>query len=340
MSQLRKWAKRIGLGLVALVVLLILGVALGPLLVSTEPASGTKDPRDLATESSPFIEVPSGEPDHSLLLHYLSTGTEDARPQRAPWLFLHGFTFNAFTFEPLLAHLGEQRLAVAYDQPPYGLSAKPDASKRGGQNPYTLDAATDHLLSLMNALEQQEAILVGNSSGAVIALEVARQAPERVAGVVLINPMVGLERPTLPRWLANLPQMRRLSLLLGRWLGESTSLLERSYHDPEAISAERKAKMTLHTGVAGWDRAWGQLIHRSLTEALAVQGPLPEIDVPAMVLIGEQDQVIRPRHSRQVAEALPAAERRELPGCGHVPQEECPQATAQALQRWQDENGL
>ena len=315
------------------VALLVLGI--GPFLVPTEPAPGVPEPHELATEASEFAEVGYGEGGSAVDVHFLRAGAEHAGGPSPDWILLHGFTFNAWSYEPLLDRLGDGHHAVAYDQPPYGLSGKPDATGLE-DHPYTVDAAVEQLLGLLDALGTERAVLVGNSAGGVIALEAAAEAPERIAGVVLINPMV-VDRPTLPGWLAGLPQMERLSLFAARWLGDSTALLERSYHDTDAITPRRKARMTLHTGVAGWDRAWGQLIHRSLSEAMAVRRPLADIDTPVRVIIGAEDEIIEPERSRAVAEALPRADAVEIPDCGHVPQEECPAATAEAMQGWLEE---
>lgn len=330
-----------GIGIVVggLIVLAALVLAIGPFMISTQPADGVQDGRELGGDQSRFITVPfPGFPD-GLQLHYVTAGEEHADSDKPAWLLLHGFSFSTVTWEPLLPSLGSDRYTVAYDQIPYGLSDKPDY--RGeGPNPFTLEADVAHLFSLMDELGQEQAVLVGNSAGGVIALEAARQAPERVAGLVLINPMAALERPTLPKWLAQLPQAKRLSLLGGRWLGRSTELLERSYYDTDAITPEREARFSLHTAMAGWDRAWGQLMHRSLTDALQVRGPLEGVETPTQVIISVEDEVIPAADSHRVADALPNAERVELQACGHLPQEECPAETAAAIEQWRERHDL
>ncbi|MBK5935312.1 MAG: alpha/beta hydrolase [Halorhodospira halophila] len=330
-----------GIGIVVggLFILAGLVLAIGPFMIPTQPADGVKDGRELGGDDSRFVSISfPGYPD-GLQLHYVAAGEEHADTGRPAWLLLHGFSFSTVTWEPLLPKLGRDRYTVAYDQIPYGLSDKPDYPGEG-PNPFTLEADVDHLFSLMDELGQEEAVLVGNSAGGVIALEAARQAPERVAGLVLINPMAALERPTLPQWLAQLPQAKRLSLLGGRWFGKSTELLERSYYDEDAITPEREARMTMHTAMAGWDRAWGQLMHRSLTDALQVRGPLAGIETPTQVIISVEDEVIPAADSHRVADALPNAERVELQACGHLPQEECPAKVAEAIERWRERQGL
>ncbi|MFP4130366.1 MAG: alpha/beta fold hydrolase [Halorhodospira sp.] len=339
MARTRKIWKRLGIAAGGLLLLGILAAAAGPFLIDPEPAEGAADGQALAGADSRFATVPFPGVEDGLQLHYIRAGEAHADAEAPTWILLHGFSFSTATWRPLLPRLAAERDTIAYDQIPYGLSEKP-VHDGEGPNPFTLEANVDRLLALMDELGRERAVLVGNSSGAVIALEAARRAPERVAGVVLINPMVGLERPTFPAWLAGLPQVERLSLLAARWLGDSTALLERSYHDPEAITPEREAQMRRATQMAGWDRAWGQLIQRSVSEALAVRGPIEAIDTPAQVIVGTADEVIPPADSRHVAEVLPNAELAEIEACGHVPQEECPAEVAAAIAQWRQEHGL
>ena len=339
MALTRKFWKRLGIVAGVLLLLGVLAAAVNPFLIDTKPADGVANGQALAGPDSRFTTVPFPGTGDGLQLHYLRAGEASADPGQPAWILLHGFSFSTATWEPILPRLAAERDTIAYDQIPYGLSEKP-VHDGEGPNPFTLEADVDHLLALMDELGRERAVLVGNSSGAVIALEAARQAPERIAGVVLINPMVGLDRPTFPAWLADMPQAERLSLLAARWLGNSTALLERSYHDPGAITPEREAKMRRPTEMAGWDRAWGQLIQRSISEALAVRGPIEAIETPAQVIVGTADEVIPPEDSRRVAETLPNAELAEIEACGHVPQEECPAEVAAAIAEWRQAHGL
>lgn len=341
MALARKILKGVGMTIGGVLLAGLVVALVAPFLIPTEPADGVADGEALAEADSRFTTIPFPGFEDGLKLHYVRSGESQNETGKPAWILLHGFTFTTASWEALLPMLGKARDTVAYDQIPYGLSEKPDYSGSAqGPNPFTLEADVEHLLALMDRLGRERAVLVGNSSGAVIALEAARRAPERIAGVVLINPMVGLDRPTLPQWLAELPQMERLSLLAARWLGESTALLYRSYYDEDAITPEREALMLRQTEIAGWDRAWGQLIHRSLSDALAVRGPLEAIETPVQILIGTEDEVIDPAVSRRVAERLPHAERTEIEACGHVPQEECPEEVAAALEAWRDRHDL
>jgi pimeloyl-ACP methyl ester carboxylesterase len=326
--------RRTLLALGALLILLLLAVALGPFLIPTETIQPSGEARDAATPEGRFLTIPfagtSGLP-----IHYIERGPEDGAPGPV-FLLLHGFTLNSFTWNAVLDAFAVRGRTLAYDQPPYGLSAKPIPGDWTGLNPYDKAAALEQLFAVMDGLGVDRAVLVGSSSGGTLALEAALARPERVQALVLIAPWVYAQRPTLPAWLADLPQMRRLSLLIARKLGAST-LLRLSYANPEAITPERMDLARIHTRMARWDLAWGELLNHSLTTPVDVGKRLAAVKQPVLLVTGERDRLVPPEDTRRVAAALPGAELRVLDGCGHVPHEECPGPFLEALGPWLDQ---
>ncbi len=326
--------RRIGRVLAVLLVLGIAAAALLPLLIPTEPLAVDTTAQEAATEESRFLEIPFPGTE-GLSIHYLAEGPEGEAPSPAPgFLLLHGFTFNAFTWRELLPELAAHGRAVAYDQVPYGLSAKPTAAEWSGPSPFTPEAAVDHLLAVQEALEMEQAVLVANSVGSAIALNATLRAPERVAGLVLINPKSVVNRPTLPRWLAETPQLYRLGLWGSRWLGQSTALLEASYHDTDRITAADRRFATLHAQTPGWDLAWAQVMQRALTNPLERSEDVERIEAPVLILVSEQDEIVPPEDPRGLAEALPRSRLVTLEDCGHAAQQECPGQVYEAIAGW------
>ncbi|KAA6186867.1 alpha/beta hydrolase [Thiohalocapsa marina] len=332
-----------------LAVLLIVAVA-GPLLVDPTPAPGATRAETVATADSRFVSIPFAGT-NGLNLHYLDSAIDPAvapsidsaiGPAAAraadgrelTFVLLHGFTFNAFTWNHTLGTLAPFGRALAYDQIPYGLSAKPLPGTWSGPNPYAKASALEQLFAFLDALGIERAVLVGNSSGGTLALEAALAAPERVQGLILLGPWVQSQRPNLPDWFATLPQMQRISLLLARYLGGNSPLLDYSYADPTRIDDERRALTGIHRRMANWDAAWAALLTHSLSEPVLISQHLEAITQPALVISGSVDQVVPIADTRATAEALPNATLEILPGCGHVPQEECPDQVARVVTDW------
>jgi lipase len=110
-------------------------------------------------------------------LHYLQWGAgASADP---PILLLHGLSSNASFWGRLAARLPDRRL-IALDQRAHGLSAAPDT----GYEPAALaaDAA-----ALIEELGIHRVVVAGHSWGATIALQLAADRPELVAGLAVID---------------------------------------------------------------------------------------------------------------------------------------------------------
>lgn len=328
-----------------IVLALLLATLTLPLLIPTEPAQG-KAPQELAKEQSHFITIETTN-ERPIQLHYLrssstadsptlpSVSTAPAPSEQQPALvLLHGFTLNSFSWNELMPLLTKQGEVIAYDQIPYGLSDKPTADSHQDNDFFSLEAAIERLVGLLDELGLERNVLIGNSSGGALALAAAHRHPERIAALVLINPMTTIERMTLPAWLGYSPQIKRLNLLAARWFGASTALLEASYHDPELISGQRRKQALIHTQVAGWDLAWGDIFNRALVEPLDVEQAIAEVEVPTLVVIGAEDGIIAPQESQQLTAKLKNAQQAIIEDCGHLPHEECPQQTYTEIRKW------
>jgi pimeloyl-ACP methyl ester carboxylesterase len=324
--------------ILVLVLALLVGLALlGPLFISRQPLAPV--PSDLPGlgqgDASVRIPFPGTA---GIDLHYRERAAGDAAA--APtFVLLHGFTFNLATWDRVLERFAGEGRAVAYDQIPYGLSAKLHRGEWTGPNPYAKEAAIEQLFSFLDARDIDRATLVGNSSGGTLAMEAALADPGRVAGLILVAPWVYAQRPTLPAWLAETPQLRRLSLLIARKLGEGV-LLDYAYAEPARIGEARREWMRAHARIAGWDLAWGELLSRSLYSPVEVSAWLQDIEQPVLLVAGDTDRLVPVADTERVAAELPDATLRILEGCGHVPQEECPEEFWRAVSEWLTGQGL
>ena len=330
MAMLGRLFKVLGVVLVMGVLLLVVTALALPFAISPQTVQPDGTNQAAATPESRFLTIPfPGTP--GLQVHYLERPGPDAGAHS--FLLLHGFTFNSFTWGAVLDPLAQVGRTVAYDQLPYGLSAKPLPGDWNGANPYSKESAIAQAGAVMSALDLHNVILAGNSSGGTLALEAALAFPERVSGLILVAPWVHAQRPTFPEWVAESPQLERISLFIARKLGNPT-LLQYSYQDPAKVRPQRREEALLHTRVANWDLAWGALLDRSLMSRVDIAERLAQVRVPVLVITADQDKLVKPEDTRRVAEALPRATLKVLPGCGHVPQEECPQEFMTAVTEW------
>lgn len=306
--------------------LLALSVAVLPLILPI-PELDTVPARQLAGDEGAFVTVDG-----------LEVFYEEAGSGGTPLLLLHGFGASTFSWREVLAPLGAERRTVAFDRPAFGLTERPAVppGATGLENPYTPEAQVALTVGLLDALGLERAVLVGNSSGGTLALQVALAHPERVAGLVLVGAAVyeGGGAPAWVRPLLHTPQMNRLGPLIMRQFGEGPGLefLRRSYADPECVTEEVIAGYRRPLRADGWDVALWELTKASRTPDLAPR--LGEVRVPTLVVSGAADAIVPPEQSQRLAQEIPGAELALLEGCGHLPQEECPEAFVAAVTAW------
>ena len=81
--------------------------------------------------------------------------------------------------------------------------------------------------------------------------------------------------------------------------------------------------MRLSLKVDDWDRGLWELLPADRVTDLPAR--LGRIAAPTLVIAGDDDRIVPTSDSQRAAEAIPGAMFREIPACGHVPQEEKPQ---------------
>jgi pimeloyl-ACP methyl ester carboxylesterase len=316
--------------LLGLLVVLIIAVTIGPLLIPVPPLTGLAPPEQLADPDSRFIEV------DGLTVHYKVAG------RGAPLiLLLHGFGANTESWRRVMAPLAQHGTVVAYDRPGFGLTERPlDAALAGwpGDNPYGPDAQVELAVGLMRALGFEPALLVGNSAGGTVAMHTYLRYPERVAGIAFVDAAIytGGQTPGWLRPLLGTPQATRLGILISRnILAQGDDLIRLAWHDPAKITAEDLALYRRPTRVEGWDRALWEFTRAG--RALQLGERVADVRLPVLVITGDDDRIVPTADSVRLARELPQAGLVVIPSCGHVPQEECPEAFLDALRPFVDQ---
>jgi pimeloyl-ACP methyl ester carboxylesterase len=311
--------KRIALGFL---VSLGMAVGIGPLLIPLPPLPDTVPPQELADPDSRFLAV------NGLKVHYKMAGRGEP-----VFVLLHGFGASVFSWRKVMPELAASGTAVAYDRPAFGLTERP--LRWQGPNPYALETQVDLLIGLMDALGVRRAILMGHSAGARVAFQTALTYPERVQALVAVGPAIyaGEGVPTWLQPVLRLPQARRLGLLIVRELlaQRGDALIRSAWHDPRLVDAETIAGYRKPLRVENWDQALWELVVAGRPSR--IDDRLEEITVPVLVITGDDDRLVPPDQSQRLARALPDARFVILPNCGHVPQEECPEAFMQAVRQ-------
>ena len=170
--------------------------------------------------------------------------------------------------------------------------------------------------------------LAGHSMGGYIAFEIIRQAPERVAKLALINTQA---RPDRPETTAH----RRVQIARAQ-AGEYHAILDELFQG--FVHPSRRGEAFLHQLVHDMgDDVGVEAFVRQQTAIMSRADSRPTlawIRCPTLVLTGDEDNTIPNSLSVEMADGIHGAKLTIIPHCGHLPQPEQPQATADALVEW------
>jgi pimeloyl-ACP methyl ester carboxylesterase len=316
--------KRLGRPLFILLVLLAAILLVGPLLIPVSPPANTRPPQELADPDSHFIQL------GDVNVHYKRVG----EGERA-LILLHGFAASTFSWREVmepLAQSGSRYQVVAFDRPAFGLTSRPMPDQWTAGNPYRPEAQVALTIALMDELGLDSAVLVGNSAGGSVAMAAALRYPERFEALVLVDPAVyvGANRRAWLRPLLRTPQMRRIGPLLVRNIQDWGEDFGRSaWHDPERITPQIWEGYRKPLQADNWDRAlWEYAI---AAPSINLPEHLDQLQLPILVITGDDDRIVPTDHSIRLAGELPQAELVVISDCGHVPHEECPEPFLEAV---------
>jgi pimeloyl-ACP methyl ester carboxylesterase len=121
------------------------------------------------------------------------------REDGVPLVHLHGFAISGSYLMPTARLLTTRGVNVVPDLPGYGRSQR-------RERVLDIPALAGTTLAILDRLDIDTAVLVGNSMGCAISLEVAHEAPERIHGLVLVSPAGGVHNQPMTRALGQLAQ--------------------------------------------------------------------------------------------------------------------------------------
>lgn len=231
-------------------------------------------------------------------LRYLAAGD----PAGPPVIMLHGYTDSSFSFSPVLPLLPRSWHLLALDQRGHGDSGRPQAG-------YAMADFAADVLAFADALDLPRAVLVGHSMGALVALETALRAPERVAGLALLGGGPAMHH------LPVISELKEAVDALGDpvpygFAEEFQASTTCQPMAPEFLSAVVEESLKLPA------RVWRAALDGQVGADFTVR--LPRIAAPALLLWGEQDTIFGRAEQEALCRGLARAELRAYPETGHA----------------------
>jgi pimeloyl-ACP methyl ester carboxylesterase len=258
---------------------------------------------------------------------------QPAQPNGKTIVLFHGKNFGADYWGETLGALSAQGYRViAPDQIGFGKSSKPEMR-------YTFALLADNTTRLLDHLKVERVAVVGNSMGGMLGVHFALHHPQRVAALVLENPL-GLEDYVLsipPQQTNDLIKMEMAQTPAGY-----RNFMRAYFQDNYRPEFERFVEQFARVQQSG---DYPRYAHVSaLTYQMIYDGPvyndLPKLAVPTLLLIGQRDrtvfgrrfalpEVVKPLGNfpllgKAAQQRIPGAQLVEFDGVGHVPHLEVP----------------
>lgn len=226
-------------------------------------------------------------------------------------VFLHYWGGSSRTWQHVIDALEEDFRTIAIDQRGWGQSDKP-------QSGYALaDLAADSL-GVITALKLQRYILVGHSMGGKVAQLIASRRPDGLKGLVLVAPS-----PPSP---LGLPADVRRAMVSAYATRESIATTVEQVLAPNGLCVA-DLEMVIEDSLSGAPAALEAWPLAASQEDITTL--VPRIEVPTIVISGENDRVDPPDIlRRELLPRIPQAQLHLLPGVGHLSPLEAPGAIA------------
>ncbi len=268
--------------------------------------------------------------------------------QGVPVVLIHGFGASRGHWRKNLPVLAADYRVYAVDLLGFGGSAKPQPGPRepGVRVSYDFGTWGEQVLAFCQEVIGEPAYLVGNSIGAIVALQAAVSGSAWVRGVVLLNPSL---RQLHESKRARLPWYRRWSTALfqqvlgfrpvgGLFFARLARpqvvrrILNTCYGRSEAVTEELVELLLAPARDPGAVDVFLSFVRYSggpVAEQL-----LPQLRCPAWMIWGEQDPWEPVVMGRVLAEVPTVKEFVALAGVGHCPHDEAPELVNPLLRRW------
>ncbi|MFN2587748.1 MAG: alpha/beta fold hydrolase [Actinomycetota bacterium] len=237
-----------------------------------------------------------------------------------PVLLVHAFPLHARMWEPQMESLGDRWRLIAPDLMGFGGSDAPEDPAG-----YTVDAFAGDLKAVLDELGIDRAAVVGLSLGGYVALAFLRKHRSMVAALVLADTRAEADAPENVEKRTNQQGIVReqgpgalTDGLIGALLGEPTREKK-----PDVVETVRRL---MENPAAGYIGALEAMKRRPDSTP-----DLTSIDVPTLIVVGENDTLTPPELSRKMHEHVGGSRLVVIPEAGHLSNLEAPEAFNGAL---------
>ena len=230
-----------------------------------------------------------------------------------PVLFVHAFPLNRTMWAPQVSAMVERCRCIAADLRGFGESVR--------QPPYSMEQYADDLAGLLDLLHVQKVVVVGCSMGGYVGFELWRRYRDRVRAMVLVDTRPGADTPEAM-------ERRRQQIDLVRAEGSTAianaliaSMVGKTTREKQPDTYDAVHRMIAQAPVDGIAGALDAMMKRPDSTP-----DLAGIDVPTLVVVGDEDAITPVKEARAMQEQIPGSTLQVIAQAGHLSNMERPAA--------------
>jgi pimeloyl-ACP methyl ester carboxylesterase len=231
-------------------------------------------------------------------------------------VLLHAFPIGANLWEPQMRSIPRGWRLITPDLRGFGGSTELDSLSALSIGDYA-----DDVVDLLQELGIGKAVIGGCSMGGYATLALYQSAPQLFEGMVLANTRAGADSPESRANRRNMLALVDREGASGVARDMMPKLLGRTTYDTNSDAEATVRRLIKQQSPAGIRSAIHRMMHRPDSTPL-----LARVSVPALVITGEEDEMIPVEESRRIAGAIPGAKLVVVPGAGHLANLEQPEA--------------
>ena len=244
---------------------------------------------------------------HGIDLAYTRRGTG------TPLVLIHGFPLDHTSWDKVASLLESEFEIITPDLRGFGQSTTLET-------PYTVSDMADDLAGLLDSLEIEKTVIAGHSMGGYVALAFAKKYPQRVSGLGLISSQA----------VADAPDRKEGRYKTAAEVAEKGTVVVADAMTPK-LSADAKVQSIVRAVIEKQGKSGVIGALKAMAEREDSMSLLSLFTFPLLLVHGDADLLIPIERAREIKAVLPSAKLVELPGAGHTPMMEFPEATADGL---------
>lgn len=238
---------------------------------------------------------------------------DEGKPDSPTVIFIHGFPFNKSMWRNQVEVLKEQFRVIAYDVRGHGNS-------ESGAQPFSIHQFAEDLFLFMDALYIKCAVICGLSMGGYIALNALKQNPDRIAALILADTQCAADSHE-----GRKKRMETIDSIRKNGLSEYASNSVKKLFSVTSLATKKEEVDFIEQTILTTDAESICNTLKALADRIETCLALPQVTIPTLILVGQDDQVTPPEAAQKMHALLPGSELVIIEQAGHLTNLENPE---------------